>query len=343
MSDLASRKGPGGAARRLAGAIVSFSATALLGACVAPSPVPSPPRPTASPPPYGALHCDGRSTCARQCDEGRGESCAAIARAALEGPPPDPTAAAPFAKRACDQDYAPGCTLLAKFHLAGQGVARDFMLGVALLRHACDARDAEACTLYGNLVESGYAKLPPSALDAREAYDRGCERGSPLACAAVDRLTQSYLPIHMPAVRCADPVEGVWLAQVFRKDQSRWYTFELLLRRGAPGSPELEGTIVTRYWLGLAQNVYQPDCIVGGPAGVATMPAKGEIHGARIHFDGASAEVRMTCGADPGYTPDRFDGALGDGLAILTWRDAAKPRLEVPIVFRRGRCLSPKD
>jgi len=84
------------------------------------------------------------------CDAGDPTACRAIGLAYLEGKglPKSPSAAAVWLERACLPDDPVACRLLGQMVSQGVGVPKaDPERGKQLLVRACDAKDAEACSL----------------------------------------------------------------------------------------------------------------------------------------------------------------------------------------------------
>lgn len=141
-----------------------------------------------------------------------------------------------------------------------------------------------------------------------------------------------------PARACPDPVEGEWLGHELLRN--RWYRFTLHIRREAPGSEALTGTITSHSWDGDRQQTEPPDC-AEQPHNqyIGDMPAEGSFRDNVIAFTGQRWELReVLCGRSGVYYPDAFSGPLErDGAEFQTVNDDGHNPI-VPVVFRRIRC-----
>jgi TPR repeat protein len=134
--------------------------------------------------------------CIDQCQAGAASACNALGVAFEYGrnAAPDPAIASGFYARACDREYAPGCTNLAWLYSLGRGVPHDAQQAMLLFtrafdqsRLACRRGDGHGCLMAGELLlqgrvttadENEEVAMFQAACDAGEA--RGCEYVSTL-------------------------------------------------------------------------------------------------------------------------------------------------------------------
>ncbi|MBI5490753.1 MAG: sel1 repeat family protein [Deltaproteobacteria bacterium] len=115
------------------------------------------------------------------CDAGDGGACEALASSLLEAG--DPEAAAPFVRRACDDNGS--CWKLAEI-AERLGTAESL---AAEYREACDRGDAVGCLRLGSFLEEleqASEEFPEErAEESAAAWRRGCELGLSAACTQV--------------------------------------------------------------------------------------------------------------------------------------------------------------
>jgi hypothetical protein len=96
--------------------------------------------------------------------------------------------------RACDANYAPGCTNLAWLYALGRGVPKDAAQSMALFtkayeasRLACRRGDTSGCMMAGELLLEGRGVEADEAL-ALSMFEKACDGGERRGCAYVDTL-----------------------------------------------------------------------------------------------------------------------------------------------------------
>jgi hypothetical protein len=134
--------------------------------------------------------------CLDQCEAGTPAACNALGVVFEYGrnTPPDPTIASGFYARACDREYAPGCTNLAWLYTLGRGVPRDSQQALLLFtrafdqsRLACRRGDGHGCLIAGELLLQGRV----TTTDENEElamFQAACEEGEPRGCEYVSTL-----------------------------------------------------------------------------------------------------------------------------------------------------------
>jgi TPR repeat protein len=106
----------------------------------------------------------------------------------------DSALASGFYGRACESNYAPGCTNLAWLYALGHGVPKDQAQSMALFtkayessKLACRRGDMSGCIMAGELLLDGRGVEADDAL-ALSMFQRACEHGERRGCAYVSRL-----------------------------------------------------------------------------------------------------------------------------------------------------------
>jgi hypothetical protein len=165
----------------------------------------------------------------------------------------------------------------------------------------------------------------------------------PRGSAATVEEQRARLP---PPAKCQDPVEGIWMALKHEPSYvpQEWYHFTLEIRRAAPGSPELTGTIVSHFWTGGAKDEKPPPC-KGGYEHIIKMPSKGKSDGVEVQFAGTSWErERTVCGQPSGYNIDRLSGRIDPAIQeFQSVNNDGGRAVNDPMVFRRIRCFDPPE
>ena len=134
--------------------------------------------------------------CIDQCQAGTASSCNALGVLFEYGQStaPDPTIASGFYARACDKEYAPGCTNLAWLYTLGRGVPRDAQQAMLLFtrafdqsRLACRRGDGHGCLMAGELLLQGQV----TTTDENEElamFQAACAGGEPRGCEYLSTL-----------------------------------------------------------------------------------------------------------------------------------------------------------
>ena len=117
-----------------------------------------------------------RDACKQQCDKGHSGSCRALAELLAGASASAPSAAAP-AQKACEAGEARACTVLGQLAPAGTGVAKDAAAAGKWLEKGCGGGDGAGCTALGKLT----ATDGPRALSL---FEKGCSGGDVGGCAA---------------------------------------------------------------------------------------------------------------------------------------------------------------
>jgi hypothetical protein len=147
----------------------------------------------------------------------------------------------------------------------------------------------------------------------------------------------------LPApAECRDPVEGVWRSHAFNEMWGEWNIFTLTVRRVAPGSTQLHGTITNEAWYGPATEVSRGPC-EGRLQYLVSMDGTGSVTDGRIAF-GGTGQWRLDqlyCGSDDfGYNLDQFAGTIDPALLeFQSVNNDGGRYIDVPTVFRRVECL----
>jgi TPR repeat protein len=134
--------------------------------------------------------------CMDQCQEGTASACNALGVIYEYGQNTsvDPTIASGFYARACDKEYAPGCTNLAWLYSLGRGVPHDTQQAMLLFtrafdqsRLACRRGDGRGCLMAGELLLQGQVtssdddeELAMFQAACAQGEARGCEYASML-------------------------------------------------------------------------------------------------------------------------------------------------------------------
>ena len=143
-----------------------------------------------------------------------------------------------------------------------------------------------------------------------------------------------------PPKACDDPVAGVWMSHQYAPRRGTWDQFTLTIRRDAPGSARLVGTIHNHVWGGGPNDEQPPPCDRQLDV-VVRMSAEGEAEGQKLRFDALDWTVEtVICRTSGGYDLDHFSGTIDPALqefqSINTY---AEGTLTEATVFRRIRCL----
>lgn len=108
--------------------------------------------------------------------------------------PSDGALASGFYGRACESNYAPGCTNLAWLYALGKGVPKDPAQSMALFtkayeasKLACRRGDTSGCMMAGELLLQGRGAPADEAL-ALSMFQIACDRGETKGCAYVSTL-----------------------------------------------------------------------------------------------------------------------------------------------------------
>jgi hypothetical protein len=146
-----------------------------------------------------------------------------------------------------------------------------------------------------------------------------------------------------PPAKCDDPVEGEWRSHQYNPMYRDWSQFTLTVRRKAPGSKELTGTIKNRFWTGTPSEVQPPPCRPGLRHYVVSMPAYGTIEGHRIFFGSRTWQIEQRlCGGMFGYNPDNFTGVIDPAIQeFQSVNNDGGRAVNEPTVFRRVSCFEP--
>ena len=134
--------------------------------------------------------------CIDQCQSGTASSCNALGvfyeygqHASL-----DPTIASGFYARACDKEYAPGCTNLGWLYSLGRGVPRDTQQAMLLFtrafdqsRLACRRGDGHGCLMAGELILQGQVTTADED-EELAMFEAACDQGEPKGCDYVSTL-----------------------------------------------------------------------------------------------------------------------------------------------------------
>jgi TPR repeat protein len=136
--------------------------------------------------------------CLERCQAGDSHACNGLGvlfeYGAPSGPTPDSAMASGFYARACDADYAPGCTNLAWLYSLGRGVPRDPQQAMILFTRAFDASktacrrgDGHGCLMAGEFLLEGKI-APPDEDGALAFFQAACDHGEPRGCDYVNTL-----------------------------------------------------------------------------------------------------------------------------------------------------------
>jgi TPR repeat protein len=137
--------------------------------------------------------------CMDQCQEGTASACNALGviyeyGGSTTNTTMDPTIASGFYARACDREYAPGCTNLAWLYSLGRGVPRDAQQAMLLFtrafdqsRLACRRGDGHGCLMAGELLLRGQVT---SSVENEEValFQSACDQGEHRGCDYVETL-----------------------------------------------------------------------------------------------------------------------------------------------------------
>jgi uncharacterized protein len=134
--------------------------------------------------------------CIDQCQAGTASSCNALGVIFEYGQNTtvDPTMASAFYARACDREYAPGCTNLAWLYSLGRGVPRDAQQAMLLFtrafdqsRLACRRGDGHGCLMAGELLLQGRV-TSANANEELAMFEAACDGGERRGCEYVETL-----------------------------------------------------------------------------------------------------------------------------------------------------------
>jgi hypothetical protein len=178
---------------------------------------------------------------------------------------------------------------------------------------------------------------------------RGAVSGQRFGFAAAARLPVAQLMGRQ--IKCADPVEGLWVSRRFDPTILDWHLFTMEVRRDAEDPSQLTGRIRTRNWSGSSGDGAPAECAQMGRASyghrfdlTVEMTAQGSFDGQSISFQGANwAEKARRCGPYGqwyNYHLDHFTGTvLEDGKTIdAVNNDGARAFDEAHTLHRVG-CL----
>ncbi|AKF06035.1 hypothetical protein [Sandaracinus amylolyticus] len=140
------------------------------------------------------------------------------------------------------------------------------------------------------------------------------------------------------ALRCPDPVAGVWTSHRYSPARRNWGRMTLRIQREGD---ELRGTITSRIWSGLPSDRRPLPCAPGRYDVTVRMPARGRVNGDRFTFGSSSYEVaRMDCPwEDSIYYPDSFSGRVDATREELdATNNDGFVEINAPYTFRRISC-----
>lgn len=140
------------------------------------------------------------------------------------------------------------------------------------------------------------------------------------------------------ALRCSDPIAGVWTAHRYSPERRNWGRMTLRIRREGD---ELRGTITSRVWSGLPSDPTPLRCGPGRYDTTVRMPARGRLQGESFTFGSRDYEVtRVDCAyEDFMYYPDSFRGTVDpmrDEMDALN--NDGHVEFDAPYNFRRTSC-----
>jgi serine/threonine protein kinase len=118
--------------------------------------------------------------CKRECDLDDAASCYNAGKHILNNFKNAP-AAAVFFKRACDGNFANGCTDLGFMTESGNGVGKDASRAASLYQRACDLGAAHGCNNLGGLYGNGEG-VDQDRQRAAKLFARACDAGDPFGC-----------------------------------------------------------------------------------------------------------------------------------------------------------------
>lgn len=134
--------------------------------------------------------------CIEQCQSGDPKACNSMGVQFEYGhsTSPDSTIASGFYARACDANYAQGCTNLAWLYSLGRGVPHDTQQAMLLFTRAFDASrlacrrgDGHGCLMAGEFMLRG--DITPKDEDGAVAmFKLACDQGDPQGCDYVETL-----------------------------------------------------------------------------------------------------------------------------------------------------------
>ncbi len=164
---------------------------------------------------------------------------------------------------------------------------------------------------------------------------------APATGAATIEEQRARLP---PPAECPDDVEGTWMAIRYEADYSppEWYHVTLDIRRAAPGSERLEGSMLVHFYYGGPGDIRPPPCRPGQRDAVVFQTAVGKAEaGGRLRFDATSWRWQeAACGGmTGGYNLDHYSGQIDQALhEFQSVNNDGGRAVNEPAVFRRVRC-----
>lgn len=149
-----------------------------------------------------------------------------------------------------------------------------------------------------------------------------------------------------PPATCDDPVEGEWRGKKWEGRYGNWFAVVLAVRRAAPGSNILTGSISARIWYATERDVEPPPCNPSIRRDYSVeMPAAGSIEGNAIRFGASTYRITaIHCGSVEHYNPDNFSGAIDPSIQeFQSVNNDGGRAVNDPMVFRRVRCFNPGE
>ncbi|UJR81272.1 hypothetical protein [Sandaracinus amylolyticus] len=140
------------------------------------------------------------------------------------------------------------------------------------------------------------------------------------------------------ALRCPDPIAGVWTSHRYSPARRNWGRMTLRIRREGD---ELRGTITSRIWSGMPSDRRPLPCAEGRYDVTVRMPARGRVDGERFTFGSDDYEVaRVDCPwEDTLYYPDSFSGRVDPTREELdATNNDGHVEINAPYTFRRISC-----
>jgi hypothetical protein len=150
--------------------------------------------------------------------------------------------------------------------------------------------------------------------------------------------------------KCADEVEGTWMSLKYSPHYHppQWYEVTIEIKRTAPGSELLEGSMLVRYWFGGPGDAKPPACKPGGYDRFVFQPSVGKITtDGQLRVDATSWSQReVRCGGEGyrGYNLDHYAGKIDPVLKeFQSVNNDGGIAVNEPAVFRRIRCPAPGE
>jgi TPR repeat protein len=130
-----------------------------------------------------ACRPDDPTGCAKQCDDGDGESCNVLGKLYRRGERVEKDLGRAFElfKRSCAGGSTKGCVNLGNAYRSGEGVAKDDVRATGLFREACEAHDDFGCTRLGDQYRDGRG-VQQSYGQAIALFTQACGRAHGSAC-----------------------------------------------------------------------------------------------------------------------------------------------------------------